>query len=311
MFQRPQRNYLARTCGFAIEVEPGFFRITTLALIIFASSVSADDAFKKLGVIKDKRITESSGLAISRTHKECLWVHNDSGDGPNLYLVNFNGKHEATVEVDDTKAIDWEDMCSFEADGRNWLLIADVGNNSYQRGKDGKRLCRLLLVEEPKLKLKGGKPKKKIKPHADIEFQYEDGRWNCEAVAVDVERGEILLVTKEFSFRCGVYRLPLSLTGGERSLTAKRIAAPSLTFATAVDISPSGNLAIVGFMGDAMMFRREGLETWADAFNKRGQVLELPERKQGETLCFDKAGQFVFVNSEGEDERLWKVTLPK
>ena len=88
----------------------------------------------KLGTINNDRINECSGIAISRTVKDALWLHNDSGDAPRLYLVGLNGKTRSTAEIKGAKAIDWEDICSFSLDDSNWLLIADAGDNPKNRG---------------------------------------------------------------------------------------------------------------------------------------------------------------------------------
>ena len=41
---------------------------------------------EEIGEVPDE-LTESSGLAVSRTQPGVLWSHNDSGDGPNLYAM--------------------------------------------------------------------------------------------------------------------------------------------------------------------------------------------------------------------------------
>ena len=38
--------------------------------------------------IKDKSISESSGLVASRTMPGAYWTHNDSGDGPFIYAFD-------------------------------------------------------------------------------------------------------------------------------------------------------------------------------------------------------------------------------
>ena len=42
-------------------------------------------------LIKDSRITESSGLAASLLHPGVLWTHNDSGNPPRIYAIDPDG----------------------------------------------------------------------------------------------------------------------------------------------------------------------------------------------------------------------------
>ncbi len=97
-----------------------------------AGSVAA----QRLCMVQDWSITESSGLAISRRHADCFWTHNDSGDGPRLFLVDAAGRTCGTLTVDTAAPVDWEDVCTFELDGESWLLIADVGDNAGDRGRE-------------------------------------------------------------------------------------------------------------------------------------------------------------------------------
>ena len=50
------------------------------------------------GVIKDSTLNEISGIVASRTNKNCYWVHNDSGDKAQIYLINDLGKKISSLE---------------------------------------------------------------------------------------------------------------------------------------------------------------------------------------------------------------------
>lgn len=260
------------------------------------------------GTIRTPQISESSGIAVSYQNEDCLWVHNDSGDGPNLYLITETGALRAKVELADTRAFDWEDMSSFVVDGQPWLLIGDVGDNLKARGRRTPR-CELLLVQERKIPPANGLPTVTWPVHTRISFDYEDGEHNCEGVAVDSRRKEILLLTKATPAECGVYQLPLDLTAGTRQQTARKIASPFVLFATALDVSPDGRQLAIGTMLNGSLVRRKHNESWADAFRRPGRNIALPPRRQGETICFDRTARWLFVNSEGTNQPLWKVAL--
>lgn len=43
-----------------------------------------------------------------------FWTHNDSGDGPKLYLIGPNGALLTRGAIAGATSQDWEDMASFE-----------------------------------------------------------------------------------------------------------------------------------------------------------------------------------------------------
>ncbi|MFN8705803.1 MAG: hypothetical protein ACK50J_03925, partial [Planctomyces sp.] len=117
-----------------------------------AEDSSADSSVKQVCVIRDARISESSGLAASQIRPDAFWIHNDSGDSARLFLVSASGETLTVMNLKTEKPVDWEDMCSFVVDGKSWLLIADTGDNLSQRGSKSARrgepqsACRLLLI---------------------------------------------------------------------------------------------------------------------------------------------------------------------
>ncbi|GAB5442429.1 MAG: hypothetical protein Fues2KO_27780 [Fuerstiella sp.] len=287
---------------------PELLRTLLVLLPLFvASSARADD--EPVGVVDHPALNECSGIAASYENESCLWLHNDSGDGPHLYLVTETGSLQAKVVLQQTTPFDWEDMCSFQVDGQSWLLIGDVGDNLKARGRRTPK-CRLLLVREPHVSTSDKVQTLSWPVHSGIEFVYEDGLHDCEAIAVDVARREILLLTKTAPTQCGLYRLPLDLDQRDRSLTAERIASPFVLLATAMDISPDSSSLAIGNMWTGLLVRRDPQESWADACGRVGQHVHLPPRRQGETICFDRSGRWLCANSEGTNQPLWKIPLP-
>ncbi|HEX9611134.1 MAG TPA: hypothetical protein VF978_04545, partial [Gemmatimonadales bacterium] len=84
----------------------------------------------RTGEFKNPRLTESSGVAVSRTHTGVLWTHNDSGDGPYLYATDLRGGDRGFLRVSGAEAIDWEDMALGPCPLRGTCLyLADTGDN--------------------------------------------------------------------------------------------------------------------------------------------------------------------------------------
>lgn len=273
-------------------------------------------AMERLCVISDPRITESSGIALSRRQSDAVWLHNDSGDAARLFLVGLDGHTRGVLRLSGMgRPLDSEDMCSFTANGAPWLLVGDVGDNSRNRclaadEKKRSRACRLFLFPEPEMK---GALEREAEVPTIIRFEFEDGPHNCESVAVDTERGEILLVTKSKPepLDCGLYRIPLTLEKGTSAVTALRIADLKIAFATAMDISPDGRRMVILAPGDgAVCIDRRESESWGDAAKRTPHVIPLPERKNGETLCFGHSRDELLLNSEFVGQPLWSVKIP-
>ena len=268
---------------------------------------------KEVCIVQDPQILEASGLAICRTVKNSVWMHNDSGDVPRLFLVGLDGATIGIVNVKGVTAFDWEDVCSFEMDGASWLLVGDTGDNGQKRSVTSPS-CQLLLLKEPKLKPTASTtqvPEVSIDVVRTIEFEFPDGPHDCESLAVDTTTNTILLVTKSAPTQCAMYSLPLTLTGGKETLKAKHITPISATFATAMDLSPDGRqLAIVNMLGGVILTRNDPQkDSWADASMNALATLKVPNRKQGESVCFTADGNSLLLNSEGAFQPLWQIDL--
>ena len=271
------------------------------------------EAAQKLFRVNDWNISEASGMALSTQHPDCIWLHNDSGDEPRLFLVAQSGLTKAVVTLTGVAATDWEDMCAFQSGGRSWLLVADTGDNAGNRGKD-RPGCRLRIFPEPKLELpaEGAQPvAHSLRPTIEVLFRWPEGPRDCESVAVDVAAGLILLCTKAKPSNAALYQLPLDLKTQSQNHTAELLHQLPVPFATAMDVSPDGKrLAIINPLSGLLIEKSAG-ESWAAAATtKPPQILTLPPRPQGETACFDTDGKSLLVGSEGRWQDIWKVKLP-
>jgi len=246
---------------------------------------------------------ESSGLAPSRRENRFFWIANDSGNGPDLYLVNASGSYQGTLHVNKARNTDWEDLDSFTLNGRPFLLIADTGDNRARRD-----FCTLLIVPEPAFPVKG--QTLEAAPAWTIRFRYEDGPRDCEAVAVDPVEKKILLLSKRTN-PPGLYELPLlpkpgggiqvakktGCTRVERPLTA--LAQPYGNQVTGLALNPDRTLAAVLTYHGVFLFHRKKGESWAAALAGRPERLAPHRLGQAEAIAFSNDGRSILVLSEG------------
>lgn len=243
---------------------------------------------------------ESSGLAASHVRSDMLWSHNDSGDSARLFAFDVNGYLIDTVQVRNANAEDWEDMASYEQDGKPYLLIGDTGDNQRRRPN-----CTLYRI--PEQPVHGGV----LEADRVVKFRFETGSADCEAIAFDPHRNEVLLIDKGWDLACRVFVLPWPAeTPAPRELpVARHIATLKIAGITGMDVDGDGHHAIVTTYGSAYEFVRKSSEDWKSAFRRQGCKVLLPARKQGESICYAADGQSIFLTSEFAPSPLFQLKL--
>ena len=257
---------------------------------------------QETGIMQTRALEECSGLARSASSPEQFWAHNDSGDEPRLYLIDLKGNLCGTVRVDGAEAIDWEDIASATVDGSSYLFIGDIGNNKR------KRPYLTVYVLEDLSGTEGALDRESWPVLCAVKFNYADGTYNAEALAVDPASGDWYIITKGKAGECGIYRLPASVWK-ERTVgiqTAERIGTVPWKKVTGMDISRDGSSAVVLTLKNACEYVRGEGESWEEAFARPGSEVTLPEREQGEAVCYGEGRQLI-LTSEGESSPIWVV----
>jgi len=259
--------------------------------------------------IQSGAVAEASGLAVSSRDPDFMWIINDSGAQADLHLFGRDGVDHGQVRVDGAKNVDWEDLSSFELDGKSYLLIADTGDNASRRTD-----CVLYIVEEPALAKAGAKLSGSTEVAWKIPLTFEDGPRDCESVAVDARMGKVILVSKRTKPPV-VYELPLKPQGGgavvARRLGETSVAPPKgvpllpyIAQPTGMDIARDGSLgAIVSYYG-VFLYPRTGRESWGEAFAKPPVILPPHGMAQAESVAFSKDGKSLTLVSERGDKRI-------
>lgn len=259
-------------------------------------------------------IRESSGLAVSRREARILWTHNDSGGQPLLYAIEPSGAIRGEVRIAGIANRDWEDIASFELDGRAWLLVADVGDNAGRRTD-----CALHIIAEPD-PAELSPVRENLTPVAwTVPVRYPDGARDVESVAVDARAGLVYLLAKRTSPH-GLYTLPLRPPADGVTPAAMPVARmPNHFFPqpstsqrlmpiptgryraqpTGMDFAADGSAAVVLSYGDVLYFRRKKNEPWENALMRPPVVLPPHGLAQAEGIAFGADSRTIHVSSEG------------
>jgi len=180
----------------------------------------------RTGEFKNPRLTESSGVAVSRTHTGVLWTHNDSGDGPYLYATDLRGGDRGFLRVSGAEAIDWEDMALGPCPLRGTCLyLADTGDNLEVRPS-----VTVYAVPEPEPPTGPGDTLRTTGAPAVLRLRYPDGSHDVEAIYASPRDSALYLVSKGRSGGIRLYRV-------DRAKWAERGVATAALVQT-IDIRP-------------------------------------------------------------------------
>ena len=260
------------------------------------------------GVILDGTLDETSGLAASPAHRDTLWLLQDGGNGPYLHAISKRGSRIATFRVDRVRNTDWEDLDAFAWRDDHWLLIADTGDNGGLR-----RTLQLHVVREPEQLVDGGT----LRPAWSIAFRWPDGPRDCEAVAVDPNANEVLLISKKRN-PAQLFSLPLRpsrnvatarLLGtlappiDETTSTSTSSKADSRRDAlgrqvTSAGLSPDGRTLAVLTYDRLLLYPRNEGESWAHAVKRAPRTQPLPWLHQAEGLAWMPDGKGLIATGE-------------
>jgi len=280
-------------------------------------AAAAAETTRMVGLVTDPIVSEISGFAASHQHADLLWTHNDSDDIAQIYALDTHGTLRASFDLPDARNIDWEDIALFQWQGRWHLLIADTGDNGGVRGE-----LTLYIVAEPAQIADGALPiawKQR--------FRWPDGARDCEAVAVDSDRGEILLISKK-RVPAELFRLPLDpkarspqtaerighLAGIQQPSEADLQRSPKYgryrAQITAASISPDGRRMAVLNYRSAYLYSRRANETWTRALSRAPRPLPFPWLAQAEAITFSADGKALYVGTEQLPAPILRLALP-
>ncbi|RMH94540.1 hypothetical protein EBB59_02395 [Lysobacter pythonis] len=299
------RPPVPRFAGFAIACA------LTFALTACADGGGADMPTPQIaGLITDGALDEISGIAASRRHDGVLWAIDDSGNPARLYAIGRRGGRLGTYQVEGVEKTDWEDIAAFELNGKPYLLVADTGDNGGIR-----KLLQLHVFEEPEDAEADGT----LRPAWSLQFRWPDGARDCEAVAVDAERNQIILISKKRQ-PPQVFTLPLQpRAGGKGPKTETAALAGTLAGApqadarerrdnptmarlrsqvTAADIAPHRDAIAVLTYDNLLIYRRKPAQTWPQALASAPQVVRLRFLPQAEAVAWSRGGGGIYATGE-------------
>ena len=243
-----------------------------------------------MGPLESDKINEASGLASSIRYPDRFWTHNDSGDGALLFLINGEGKTEATVFVKNAVNRDWEDIAvAYDAvSKKNLIYIADIGDNDAKFASGA-----VYILEEPAVN-----PGAVLEVNAEkvVHFTYEDGKRDAETIMIDPLTSDLYFVSKREA-QVGLYTIPYPYTGTDTLRASKKLTLP-YTQIVAGDISAKGDQIVLKNYTTVYYWKRKTGQSVTEALSASPFLTPYIQEPQGEAIAWSRDGNAFFTLSE-------------
>jgi hypothetical protein len=272
-----------------------------LAILLTGFSAFAQKP-EVLGIVKSDKIAEASGLASSSTLPGYYWTHNDSGNKPEVYLLDSNAKLVSTIHLKGMFNRDWEDIAEGVGPNPNkqYVYVGDIGNN-VKLGVD-------IMVYRFEAPTKIPAEKSTVKPDY-IYLRYPDSPRDAESLMVDPISRHLYVISKREK-QVGLYKVPhFDFKGGETAKMEKVLTLP-YTWITAGDISKDGHHIIIRNDKKIFYWHRKQGESVEEAMAKPATVLPYVPEKQGEGVTFKADNSGYLTISEGKHPALYFYPHP-
>lgn len=256
------------------------------------------DAPRALGEVTDGRLSEVSGLVASRKNPNALWVHNDSGNETELYLISTQGKLLATYYLAEGVNFDWEDIAagSGPVAGETYLYVGDIGDNVAMY--DERYVYRFV---EPVYT--GTATADTIADYDRLGFFYREGAVNAETLLFDPLTQDLFVLSKESDqVRVHQFHFPSAPPFRQPAELVATLAFGGVNLLDRLvggDISPDGQEVLLKTYEHVLYWSREDTTTSIpELLQTPADTLPYWPEPQGEAIGFAADGSGYYTLSE-------------
>jgi hypothetical protein len=230
-------------------------------------------------------LVEISGCAILKSDPTTVWMHNDSGNAPQLFALDLTKRTVKTVDVSGVDLVDWEDMAATPGGG---VIVGDIGDNDMKR----KTVDTYLVENLASSPLTA----------SHQELRYEDGPHNAESLLVDptdtANPPKTYVITKDSNGESAAYRADGNVLRKVAPITISTETFLVPNQITAADALPDGSGIILRTYQFGYLLRRKAGEPFESVFRATPEQFPLPLMAQAEALCVAPDGKTLFTTTE-------------
>ncbi|MEP6751037.1 MAG: hypothetical protein ABJB86_25100 [Bacteroidota bacterium] len=237
-------------------------------------------------------INEASGIADSKINPGYAWAEEDSGNPPQLYLLNHNGKVLKTIYIKGATNVDWEDIALAPGPdaAKSYLYIAEIGDNDGVHATSA-----FYRFEEPLASTDS------VRIFDKVTFAYPDGPRDAEAFVVEEATKDIYIISKRDS-KSRLYKIswPYSIITLNTAVFIQELPYNGVVSAA---LSIDGKGMIVKTYPQLFYYSRLPGETIAQTLKKDYTSLSYQLEPQGEAVGFaqDNSG-FYTISEKGNSD---------
>jgi len=232
-------------------------------------------------------IDEASGIADSKKNTGYLWIEQDSGNPPELFLLSYDGTVLKKIYLKNATNRDWEDLSVGPGPvaGEDYVYIAETGDNSavYLNYAIYRMIEPLASADT-------------VSTFDKLVFEYPDGPHDVESVLVDHASKDIYLISKQDSLS-KIYKLPYPQS---TTTTNMAVSLGKMKFggASGAAISKDGQEILVKTYTGVYYWKRNAGESIESALQRSPLSLGYVLEPQGEALCFRNDSTGFYTLSE-------------
>ena len=241
-----------------------------------------------LSYVLTRPLPEASGIADSKSFSDHLWVLEDSGNPPELFLLKHEGFVTDSFMLDGATNRDWEEVALGKGpdDGVNYLYVGDIGDNDLQYSS-------YIIYRMPEPTTFSDV----ITGYDSIKFEYPDGSHDAEAFLIDDNSKDIFVITKRDP-ASKIYRIPFP-QDTQNMNQAEFVADLGFTGVVGSSLSFSGTEIILKTYTNLFYYSRKAKEGLAVTLAKvPTDTLTYQLEPQGEAVAIANNNSGFFTLSE-------------
>lgn len=255
---------------------------------------------ERLAENTDPRLRETSGIAASHANPGLIWTQNDSGNEPEIYLVDTDLKIKLIVRLADIENRDWEDIAVGPGPdpSKTYVYIADIGDNLGVYPY--KYIYRFV---EPKA---GSTEVITLDKVDRIVFELEDGMKDTESLMVDPQSKKLYILSKR-EFPASMYEIE-NIGNPRDTITAPKVLTLPMLSLVAADCNHKDGSVLMKNYTNVYCWENNGNQSIITLLKGNPKTIAYESEPQGEAITWAVDGTGFYTLSErpeGQDSYLY------
>lgn len=246
---------------------------------------------EQVGLVSSKELREISGLVCSDAYSNCLWVHNDKGNDPYLYLLNSAGEIITTLTIGNLELRDWEDIAYHDG----IIYLGEIGDNDAEY--EDKKVYKIV---EPVVDTTLREQSTVVTQYDTMVFNFSDSQRDCETLMYDPLSDELVFITKRETKNI-LYSSPFVSSTAEDNITLDPITTLPTTYICGGDISRDGTEILIKDYSKIYYWKRSKDQSLAEIMQTTSVDIEYTVEPQGEAIGWSATGDCFYTVSEYDD----------